>query len=142
MDSEQDVNYRVRLAEGFLREAEEDLKLSRWRSSVDNAQLSVENAVKAVIARYGPVPRTHDVAKPLEELQTSTELSPTVKEKLSILRNLAEQLGYEEHIRSDYSEEASFKTPWELFDQEDAQKAVEIARQALSLAKEVLQYGT
>jgi hypothetical protein len=30
MDSEQDVNFRLRLAEGFLREAEEDLTLSRW----------------------------------------------------------------------------------------------------------------
>ena len=47
MDSEQDVNFRLRLAEGFLQEAEEDLTLSRWRSCVDNAQLAVENAVKA-----------------------------------------------------------------------------------------------
>jgi HEPN domain-containing protein len=42
MDSEQDVNFRLRLAEGFLQEAEEDLTLSRWRSCVDNAQLAVE----------------------------------------------------------------------------------------------------
>ena len=46
MDSEQDVNFRLRLAEGFLQEAEEDLILSRWRSCVDNTQLSVENVVR------------------------------------------------------------------------------------------------
>ena len=41
MDSEQDVSYRLRLAEGFFQEAMQDLDLSRWRSCVDNAQLSV-----------------------------------------------------------------------------------------------------
>lgn len=43
MESERDVDYRLRPAEGFLREAEEDLQLSRWRSCVDHAQLSVES---------------------------------------------------------------------------------------------------
>lgn len=65
-------------------------------------------------------------------------MSTEVREKLSLLKNLAEQLGYEEHIHSDYGEEATFKTPWELFDQADAQRAVQVARQALSLAREIL----
>ncbi len=142
MDSEQDVVYRLKLAEGFLREAEEDLTLSRWRSCVDNAQLSVENAAKAVIAAHAPVPRSHDVSKLIADVQASAELSLTTREKLSALAHLAGQLGYEEHVRSDYGEEASFTTPWELFDQEDAQKAVAIAGQALSLAREVLQHPT
>jgi HEPN domain-containing protein len=124
MDSEQDVSFRLRLAEGFLQEAEEDLTLSRWRSCVDNAQLAVENAVKAVLARYGPVPKIHEVARPLANLQQREELDATVKEKLVTLQELAERLSYEEHIRSDYGEEATFKTPWELFDQHDAQEAV------------------
>jgi HEPN domain-containing protein len=139
MDSEQDVNFRLRLTEGFLQEAEEDLTLSRWRSCVDNAQLAVENAVKAVLARYGPVPKTHEVARPLMNLQRLEELDATVKEKLASLQELAEQLSYEDHIRSDYGEEATFKTPWELFDEDDAQEAVQVARQTLALAKEILQ---
>jgi HEPN domain-containing protein len=139
MDSEQDVNFRLRLAEGFLREAEEDLTLSRWRSCVDNAQLAVENAVKAVLARYGPVPKTHEVSRPLANLQRLEDLDAAVKEKLTALQELAEQLSYEDHIRSDYGEEATFKTPWELFDQDDAQEAVQVARQTLTLAKEILQ---
>jgi HEPN domain-containing protein len=139
MDSEQDVRFRMRLAEGFLHEAHEDLHLSRWRSCVDNAQLSVENSVKAVIARFAPVPRTHDLAGPLQELHASADFGPEMKDLLWELRTCAEQLGYEEHVRSDYGEEGSFVTPWELFDQSDAQKAVEIARRALSLAKQVVQ---
>jgi len=44
MDSERDVRYRLRLAEGFLGEAEEDVRSSRWRSCVDNAQLAVSTS--------------------------------------------------------------------------------------------------
>jgi HEPN domain-containing protein len=139
MDSEQDVRFRLRLSEGFLREAEEDLTLSRWRSCVDNAQLAVENAVKAVLARHGPVPKTHEVTRPLAALQRLEELDAAVKEKLTALQELAERLSYEEHISSDYGEEASFQTPWELFDQADAEEAVQVARQALVLAREILQ---
>jgi HEPN domain-containing protein len=55
----QSVQYRLKLAEGFLREAQQDLKINRWCSCVDNAQLTVENALKALIALWVPVPRTH-----------------------------------------------------------------------------------
>ena len=88
MDSEQDVNFRLRLAEGFLQEAEEDLILSRWRSRVDNAQLAVENAVKAILARYGPVPKTHEVARLLANLQQLEELDPTFRIPLLIFMNI------------------------------------------------------
>jgi HEPN domain-containing protein len=106
---------------------------------VDNAQLAVENAVKAVLARYGPVPKIHEVARPLANLQQREELDAAVKEKLATLQGFAERLSYEEHIRSDYGEEATFKTPWELFDEDDAQEAVQVAQQTLELAKEILQ---
>ena len=137
MDSEQDVAYRLRLAEGFLQEAEQDLPLSRWRSCVDNARLAVENAVKAVVARYGPVPRTHDITRLLDRVLSAAVMNSAVQENLSLLKHLAEQLGYAEHIRSDYGE-ATCKTPWELFDQADAQQAVSVARQAVVLAREIV----
>jgi HEPN domain-containing protein len=134
MDSERDVAYRLRLADGFLGEAEEDLRLSRWRSCVDNAQLSVENSIKAVIARYAPVPRSHDLVRPLEDLGASQTLSAAEQDAVSALKRCAAELGYEEHVRSDYGEEASFTTPWELFGQADARRALDIARQARSVA--------
>jgi HEPN domain-containing protein len=57
-----DVAYRLALAEGFLAEAEQDVGLGRWRSCVDNAQLAVENAGKAVLMWFGVPPKTHDPA--------------------------------------------------------------------------------
>ncbi|MGH7361336.1 MAG: HEPN domain-containing protein, partial [Candidatus Methylomirabilales bacterium] len=50
----------MRLARGFLQEAEQVYDLRRWRSCVDNAQMSVENAAKAILAFFGPLAKTHE----------------------------------------------------------------------------------
>lgn len=47
----EEARYRLRLADGFLKEAGEDISLRRWRSCVDNSQLAAENAAKAVLRR-------------------------------------------------------------------------------------------
>jgi HEPN domain-containing protein len=66
-----EAEYRLNLAEGFLGEALQDLGLERWRSCVDNSQLAVEDAGKAVLALLGPLGRTRNPAvllrKALEE---------------------------------------------------------------------------
>lgn len=58
MTGYRDAEYRLEVAQGFLGEARQDVQLGRWRSAVDNAQLTVENATKAVLALAGPVGRT------------------------------------------------------------------------------------
>ena len=137
MESVADAEYRLRLARGFLSEAEEDLPLSRWRSCVDNAQLAVENAGKSVIARFSPVPRSHDVAALLAEHLERGLIPPALRPKVDLLRELSQELGYEEHVRSDYGEEARGVTPWELFQEPEAVRAIELARRALSLAEDL-----
>jgi HEPN domain-containing protein len=62
MNAFEDAQYRLKIAQGFLAEARQDVKLERWRSGVDNAQLTVGNGVKAVLALLGPVGRTHNPA--------------------------------------------------------------------------------
>lgn len=134
MDSASDAEYRLRLARGFLAEAEEDLRSSRWRSCVDNAQLTVENAAKSVIARFGPVPRNHDMSAVLSEHLRRGAVPFELREGVEHLQELSRQLGFEEHVRSDYGDEARGITPWELFQEADAQRAIEIARRAVDLA--------
>jgi hypothetical protein len=56
-----------------------------------------------------------------------------------MLKACVTELGYEQHVRSDYGEEASFRTPWELFGQDDAAGAVETARRARSVARGMLE---
>jgi hypothetical protein len=63
-----DAQYRLKVAQGFLVEARQDVDLGRWRSAVDNAQLAVENAAKAVLSLAGPVGRSHNPAMQLRQV--------------------------------------------------------------------------
>jgi HEPN domain-containing protein len=68
-----DVEYRLRIAQGFLDESRQDVALNRWRSAVDNAQLAVENAAKAVLALIAPIGRTHNPAPLLRQHSTKAD---------------------------------------------------------------------
>ena len=138
MNAKKDAEFRLKLAAGFLREAEEDVRLSRWRSCVDNAQMSVENAAKAVIAMRGPVPKVHQLEGALSKLVKDATLKRLRKE-IAILREIAGKLGFEEHVRTDYGDESQYRTPWELFDQESAEQALDLARKAHDTAQRIIE---
>jgi hypothetical protein len=40
MPAPEEVSYRLRLVFGFLEEARQDFNLGRWRSCVDNSQIT------------------------------------------------------------------------------------------------------
>jgi len=44
----------------------------------------------------------------------------------------------DQHVRSDYGEEAVFKTPWELFGAEEAHRALAVAERSVTLARSIL----
>ena len=138
MESRADAEYRFEVACGFLQEAEQDLALDRWRSAVKNAQLTVENAAKAVISQRRPTPKTHDVAQELRLLLQEGRAAPEKAALLIELAECAEMLGRDVHIRTDYGDEVRRVTPWALFSQEDAEQALTHARRAVSLAKAIL----
>ena len=138
MESRADAEYRLEVAHGFLREAEQDLDLRRWRSAVDNAQLAVENAAKAVLSRNRPTPKTHDVAQELHSLLAESRDTPKMATLLAELVECAAMLGRDVHIRTDYGDELRRITPWALFSQEDAEQALAHARRAVSLAETIL----
>lgn len=135
MSSENDAAYRLRLAKGFRQEAEQDLKLQRWRSCVDNAQLSVENAGKAIIALFEPVERTHNPAIKLRQLVQANRVASALRDELNAALSVFDQLGFEEHFMTDYGDEENYRDPWSLFTEEDAQKAVAIMQQCLTVAE-------
>jgi len=138
MNAKRDAEFRLKLAAGFLREAEEDVRLSRWRSCVDNAQMGVENAAKAVIAMRGPVPKVHQLEGALSKLVKDATLQ-SLRKEIAILQEIAGKLGFEEHIRTDYGDESQYRTPWELFDQESAEQALGLARKAHDTAKRIIE---
>lgn len=124
--------YRLRLARGFLEEAEQDLGLGRWRSCVDNSQLATENAAKAVLASLAPVGRTHNPALQLRGALDRGECTPAAAPLVDSLAECAELLGPDIHAQSDYGDEAGGRTPWELFDETAARRACQLARDAVA----------
>jgi HEPN domain-containing protein len=133
------TNYRLKIAQGFLAEARQDVGLGRWRSAMDNAQLAVENAAKAVLATLGPVGRTHSPAPLLRQALHDGTLSVPDPGKMQRLAELAELLGFDIHVQTDYGDEMAGRTPWELFDEADARQALAMAEEAMSLAQETIQ---
>lgn len=139
MTGDGEAGYRLKLAEGFLAEARQDLILNRWRSAVDNAQLAVENAAKSVLALVGPVGRTHNPSVPLRSALGEGLFPTEVQPAVARLTEQAELLGPDVHIQTDYGDELGNLTPWELFDGSDAAQSVTIAEEAVSLAQAVIE---
>ena len=134
-----DVEFRLKLAAGFLQEAQEDLALQRWRSCVDNSQLATENAAKAVLALLGPVGRTHNPATLLRKMLASDSRLSPVSGEVERLAECAEFLGPDIHVQSDYGDEAGGQTPWDLFDEDAARQAFGFANEAVGLAQGIVQ---
>lgn len=139
MTARDEISYRLGLAEGFLQEAEQDWTLERWRSCVDNAQLAVENSGKAVLSLFGAPPKTHDPARDLAALLRTRPLTTDVKAALEALLPELLGLGAREHFLTDYGDEATYTLPWELFTRESAHDALQSARRAAALARQIAQ---
>lgn len=137
MNAVDQVAYRLDLARGFLREAEQDLQLGRWRSCVDNAQLAVENSGKAVLALYGVSPKTHDPAREVSALLRGRAVDPDSRRAMEGLLPDLLALGAAEHFLTDYGDETSGTLPWDLFTEESAQDAIGAARRSLEGAQRI-----
>jgi HEPN domain-containing protein len=106
---------------------------------MDNAQLAVENAAKAVLALMGPVGRTHKPGPLLRQALQEDALTVSDPSTISRLAQLAELLGFDIHVQTDYGDEMGGLTPWELFDEADARQALTMAEEAVKLAQEIIQ---
>lgn len=131
------MDYRLELAEGFLKEAKDDYTSRRYRSCVDNSQLSIENSAKAVLAYFGPLEKTHNPSEALNNLLARQVLSDILEEKIRQLALLASQYGMREHFLTDYGDEVQRISPWKLFSEEDAKKAKETAETCYDIARQI-----
>ena len=138
MNSNDDVKYRLNLAKGFLREAEEDFQLKRWRSCVDNSQLAVENFGKGILMLFGLSPKTHDPARHLAKLIQNSEIPKQIIEQIKEMIPDLLMLGVEEHFMTDYGDESSYRLPWDIFDEESAISALNTARRCKNATHEIV----
>ena len=128
----------MNLGKGFLKEAEEDFVLKRWRSCVDNSQLSVENFGKAVLLLFGLSPKTHDPGRHLARLIQDETLPKPIRDRIKDLLPNVILLGVEEHFMTDYGDESSYRLPWEIFDENSAAAALETAGSCKPLAEDIV----
>ena len=138
MRADKDVAYRLALAEGFLAEAEQDAGLERWRSCVDNAQLAVENAGKAVLTLFGVAPKTHDPAQQVAAVLRTQALPAEIQEVMRRMLPDLLALGSAEHFLTDDGDEATYTLPWDLFTRESAEEALAAARRSIQFAREAI----
>jgi HEPN domain-containing protein len=134
-DPMDEVRYRYKLAINYLRDANEAFNRGDWRGTVANAQLSAENAAKAVIAVYRVPSWSHDPSSELQELvdRMPRELADLVIELANIAKRLAP-----EHGRSTYGEPSMGLTPWDIYTQGDAENALGMAKRAVEIMKAIL----
>ena len=139
MTGNKDAQYRLKVSQGFLNEASQDVGLGRWRSAVDNAQLAVENAAKSVLALVGPVGRSHNPAEQLRQATKGGLFVEPQDKQTQRLAELSEVMGADLHIQTDYGDEVGGRTPWELFDEADARRSLAMAEESTNLAQAIIQ---
>ena len=137
MSASDEAGFRLRLADGFLAEAPQDLELGRWRSCVDNSQLATENAAKVALALIGPVGRTRNPSTLLRRAIADGRFAGSLHAAAERLAECSELLGPDLHASSDHGDEHAGRTPWELFGEEDARNAAAIAGDAVETAHAV-----
>jgi len=135
VSSEFDARFRLRLAKGFQEEAQQDYQLRRWRSCVDNAQLSVENSGKAIIALFEPVQKTHNPANQLREIIEKNRIDAALLPDLQTALTVFDELGFAQHFMTDYGDEEGYRDPWSIFSEADALKSLETVSTCLALAE-------
>ena len=135
LDPLDEVNYRRKLAQGYLNECRQAFLRGDWRNTVACAQLCAENAAKAVIALFRIPSWTHD---PSEELNHVASLLPEeARQYVARLAEISHRLA-PEHSRTVYGEPTRRLSPWKLYSKSDAEEALKMAEEAVKLMEHIL----
>jgi HEPN domain-containing protein len=130
-----EAEWRLRVAREHLDVARRSLGAGVLLPAADNARKSVENAIKAAIACYGPVPRTHDAAASLSGLlQAGAAVPAASRADVAQLVTLGQRHGLVEHLRLSYGDEQAGQTPAQLVTAASAQSSIADAEEAVRIA--------
>jgi HEPN domain-containing protein len=139
LDPFEDVKYRLELARDHLEGARKALEVREFAIAVGEAQLSIENAAKAVISCFRIPTWSHDPSEELREIVKEKEgrivetLGPDFLAKLEELASLAHEVA-PEHGRVAYGDLTKRTPPRRLYSEAEAEKAVRGAEKALAVA--------
>jgi len=131
----EEVMYRLALAREHLERARKRLRVEDWAGVVEAAQLSAENAAKAVIAHFHVPSWSHDPSRELQEIVT--QLPPALIGAALKLATIVRELA-PEHGISTYGVPQERLTPAQLYTREKAYNALKLAEDALEKATLIL----
>lgn len=140
LNSEEEARYRLDLAKGYLNRARKALASRDFMDTVAEAQLSTENAVKAVISCFQIPSWSHDPSVELREVLEGNK--PRIVELLGArfltkLEEAAEVVHAiaPEHGRASYGDTESRTPPWRLYSEDYAKKALGYAEMVHMVAR-------
>ena len=130
-----EVLYGRELAKKYLEDAQKAYRGEDWRGSVASVQSVTENVAKAIIAIYRTPSWRHDPSDELYEI--TNELPRDIRNMVRELAKIAHTLA-PEHARTTYGDPIRRLTPWQLYNKEDSERAINLARRAVEIMEEVL----
>lgn len=130
--------YRLRLAREHLEEAVKALGASALVAAIHEAQLSIENSAKAVIAVFKPPSWVHNPGPELRELVREGR-APSRRARSAMLRlaEIAEEAA-PHHALSSYGDVRREATPRDIYTEGDARRLVGMASEALRIATDLI----
>lgn len=144
MNSEEEAKYRLTLADGYLRRAEEASTRGDHFSVISNSQLAVENSAKSVISCFRIPSWSHDPSSELLEVieenkdKIEKRIEINVYHELSTLASHSSDLA-PEHGRMSYGDPSLKVPPWDLANPQRASEALSYAQHSVKIAKEFIQ---
>ena len=135
IDPKDEVYYRLSLAREHLEYAHKRMTIKDYPGVVMAAQLSIENAAKAVIAHVHVPSWTHDPSAELDEIANvyPEEVRPLIKRLSQISSHAAA-----EHGRTTYGIPWQRVTPSQLYGYKEAEEILNAATKALEIAVKIL----
>jgi len=137
MELQKDVDYRLELAQGYLKEAEQDYALERWRACVSCSILVVEHTGLAVLMLFGVSSLTHKPGRHLSQLISEGTVTNDAAALIEQLLPELETYDSHEKMLVKYGDESTYRLPWELFGAEEGGLAIEAARKCMRVSLEM-----
>lgn len=127
-------------AERSYREAKFNLDEGAFHRCVRRAQECVELSLKGMLRLMGiEYPRSHDVSVALDKAKEEVNLPDWLKKEIDKLKKISTYLAIRRGPAF-YGDEKAFIPPEELYSEEDAREALNMAFRVLETAKKLLQH--
>lgn len=137
MNSHESSKFRFELAQECLAFAETQARDGHWSICLGYSQETVENAGKAILLLFRPVPRTHDIDELILDLTRTGAVPANIRKLLGANLDTFRDMGTKTHMRAAYGDEEAHITPGKLIQEAEALAGLAKARRAVALTQTI-----